>query len=236
MVSVLMRQSPHGATSWRLDDDAWGPDWTKTFLFGRHNLVENDVIITDFSEPGARPWRNFTPPLPCRGSFLLNSSSWSSTSIFFAVLASLKVTSRRGITTIFICNALGQVVSSNFPLPWTWLKEARTGRTLSILFLCARLSASRPAKFPLCSSFPHRYRSLLLLLPVLACSDESATTGLMWRNFEGLSFFAVQLASASQLAPFLYASQHFGAVAVCTSNKFPLLCSTFSRRCDAAPP
>ena len=30
--SNLKRHSPHGAAFWRLDDDACGPDWTKTFL------------------------------------------------------------------------------------------------------------------------------------------------------------------------------------------------------------
>ena len=36
----LKLHSPHGAAFWRHDDDACGPDWTKTFLADLFNTVE----------------------------------------------------------------------------------------------------------------------------------------------------------------------------------------------------
>ena len=57
-----------------------------------------------------------------------------------------QVTSRLGITMIFFCEALSQVVSFK---PWIFRcheRDRRNGRTLWISFICARLSASRQAK------------------------------------------------------------------------------------------
>ena len=129
---------------------------------------------------------------------------------------------------IFFCDALSQVVSSDFSAAMNLIGGSQDWKG-SVDFVSLRSvvgqSTSEALFVPATPSFPHRYRSLLLLLSVLACSEGSATAGYVAElQLNGRSFFAVQL--ASQLAPLLNAPQNFGAVEARTSNRFTLLCST----------
>ena len=171
----LKWQSPHGAAFWRLDDDACGPDWTKTFLAGWHNIVEKRCHYHWlFSEPGARPWRNFTPPLCAR------EASWCSiaiSAIFFAVRAPFQVTSRPGITMIFFCDALSQVVSSDFSAAIMNTIRGSQDWKGSVDFVSLRSPRCRPVdqRSPLCASDP-------FLSPSISVSASVALSGSMLRG------------------------------------------------------
>ena len=175
-------QSPHGAAFWRLDDDACGPDWTKTFLAGWHNIVEKRCHYHWLFQSRARGHDEIS-----RLHFRVGEASCCSTAIsaiFFAVRGPSQVTSRPGITMIFFCDAFTE---SGGKLGFFRCHEHNRMK-LGLEGLCGfcffalgcrpvdqRSRASQVV--PATPSFPHRYRSLLLLLSVLACSEESAPAG-----------------------------------------------------------
>ena len=192
-------------------------------------LSKNDVIITDFFQSWARGHDEIS-----RLHVSAGEASWCSiaiSAIFFAVRAPFQVTSRPGITMIFFCDALSQVVSSDFSAAIMNIiggSQDWKGSVCGFLFLGARRCRPVDQRSPLCASDP-------FLSPSISVSASVALSASMlrgicdgrrdrWRNFNGLSFFAVQL--ASQQAPLLYAPQNFGAVEARTANRFPLLCSS----------
>ena len=122
----------------------------KLFLPIGKILSKNDVIITDFFQSRARGHDEISRLLVRAGE-----ASWCSiaiSAIFFAVRAPFQVTSRPGITMIFFCDALSQVVSSDFSAAIMNIIGGSQDWKGSVDFVSLRspLSASRPAKPSLC--------------------------------------------------------------------------------------
>ena len=199
-------------------------------------LSKNDVIITDFSDPGAKPWRNFTPPLPRWGSL----RKWWCSDVGDARdllccsgFISSDEQAMQGSAWSSLAKLWVRWLARIFTLPW--LDRRQPGMTLWILFLCARVSAQRAGQStsedPALRQWPFPLHIDIGLC--FYCSqwsqlrrNESATAGEVAAL--GLSFFAIQLAGQLAPAPSLYASQHFSSLEAHTSNRFPFLCPTFS--------
>ena len=109
-------------------------------------LSKNDVIITDFFVRGHDE---------ISGSHVLvaaGEASSCSISIFFAVLAS----SRPGITMIFFCDALSQVVSSDSSAAMNVIEGSRDWKDSVDFFFPKFAPSCRPVdqRSPLCDSDP----------------------------------------------------------------------------------
>ena len=88
--------SPHGATSWRLDAAACGPDWTTTFLADLFNTVEKRchyhwLFLTWVRGHDEISHLHFRAEEACASAGATMSAMIP---IFFAVLASFRLTSR----------------------------------------------------------------------------------------------------------------------------------------------
>ena len=188
---VLKRHSPHGAAFWRLDDDACGPDWTKTFLADLFNTVEKRCHYHWLFLTWVRGHDEiFTPSLPRRGSLRKHCSTGAPMSamiaIFFGCSGFISSTSDEQAMQGSAWSSLAKLwvrwLVRIFPLPW--LDRRQSGMTLWMLFLCARVSAQcagqstsealRQWPFPLHIAY---YRPLLLLLSVLAAPKKRICGG-----------------------------------------------------------
>ena len=132
-----------------------------------------------FSEPGARPWRNFTPPRPRRGSFQVFHRDQRDLLCCSSPISSDEQTRNHD-------DLLLRRFASGGKLGFFRCHHEHNRRKLGLeglrgfcFFALAAVgqSTSEALFVPATPSFPHRYRSLLLLLSVLACSEESATAG-----------------------------------------------------------
>ena len=200
---------------------------------------KNDVIITDFSDPGASPWRNFTPLLPRRGSLrkrwcsdVGDDRDLSCCSVFISSdEQAMQGSAWSSLARLWVSWLLG------FFRCHDWIGGSQ--EWLWILFLFARVSAQSAGQSagedPALRQWPFPLHiDIGLCFCCSQCSqirsNESATAGEV-AEF-GLSIFAVQLAG-QRLAPSLYmhivyAPQHFSSLEARSSNRFPFLCSTFS--------
>ena len=238
--SKLKRQSPRmaprfGASMMMLVGQI-GP---KLFLPVGIILSKNDVIITDFFQSRARGHDEIS-----RLHVSAGEASWCSiaiSAIFFAVRALFQVTSRPGITIIFFWDALSQVVSSDFSAAIMNIIGGSQDWKGSVDFVSLRspLSASRPAKPSLCQ------RPLPFPIDIGLCfccsqcyhAPRNLRRRDRWRNFNGLSFFAVRssLASRHRCSTHRKTSVRLRR-ALPTGSHSCAQPSTFSERCDAAPP
>ena len=184
-VVFLKRHSPHGAAFWRLDDDACGPNWTKTFLADLFNTVEKRCHYHRLFLTWVRGHDEiFTPSLLRRGSLrkhwcsdvgddrdlLCCSGFISSTSDEQAI---------QGSAWSSLAKLWVRWLVRIFPLPW--LDRRQSGmtlwNTLWMLFLCPRrrnAPAGRPAK--LCDSDPFLSTSISASASVALsarCSEET---------------------------------------------------------------
>ena len=142
-------------------------------------LSQKDVIITDFFQSRVRGYEYdeiFTSPR--RGSFL----EFHRDILDFAVLASFQVTIRPGITMIFFCDALSQVVlaivSPDFSaaITGTVTGESQEWKD-SMDFVPLRSVVDQ--RLPLCASDP-------FLSPSISVSASVALSASMFRRIKDL--------------------------------------------------
>ena len=148
---------------------------------------------------------------------------------------------------IFFCDALSQFVSSDFSAAMNLIggsQDWKVRRALWILFLCARLSASRPAKPSLCQRplpFPI---DIGLRLSASAALSASMLRGICDGGICGgtstvevsLPFTVSSLASRQRCSTHRKTSVRLRRRALPTGSHSCAQPSTFSERCDAASP
>ena len=200
-------------------------------------LAKNDVIITDFFQSRARGHDEIS-----RLHVSAGEASWCSiaiSTIFFAVRAPFQVTSRPGITIIFFCDALSQVVSSDFSAAiMNIIGESQDWKgSVDFVSLHSPLSASRPAKPSLCQRplpFPIDIgASVALSASMLRGICDGGIGG-------GTSTVSVSLPFSSLASRHRCSTHRKTSVrlrrALPTGSHSCAQPSTFSERCDAASP
>ena len=141
---TLKRHSPHGAASWRLDDDACGPESTKTFLADLYNTVEKRchyhwLFLTRVRAHDEISHLCFRVEEACASAGAPMSAMIA---ILVAVLASFRVTSRpcRDQHDL-LWRGFESVVARIFPLPW--LDRRQPGMTMDFVPFRSRVGAMR---------------------------------------------------------------------------------------------